>query len=171
MEIFFGGFAAVACRAGNLSIAGHGSVMTPTRLIIAACVTSIMMMVALMRGARAFVVVVVPARFVGLIVRVPAALFVRMPSVLTMHVAGRKTLVLTRGETLLLACIVGASLAVATLTIFTWTTSVVVLHAVLPVGPALLRKMAKLAIILLSKLVAHLALCVGSNFVKLTARN
>jgi hypothetical protein len=31
--------------------------------------------------------------------------------------------------------------------------------------------MAELAIVLLSKLVAHLALCVGSKFVKLKAQN
>ncbi len=40
-----------------------------------------------------------------------------------------------------------------------------------PVGPALLRKMAELAIIALPTLMAHLALRSGLNFVKLAARN
>ena len=53
------------------------------------------MRVAIMAGARVLVVVVfVPARFVGPIARVFTALFVRMLSVLTMHVAWLKTLVL-----------------------------------------------------------------------------
>jgi hypothetical protein len=131
MEVFLDGFAAVAHHAGNLSIARHGSVMTPVQLIIAACVASVMMIVALMAGARVLVIVVfVPTCFVGLIAQVSMALFERMLSVLSMHVAGLKTLVLAQEETLLLARIVGASLAFATLTIFASTTSVVVLHTV-----------------------------------------
>ena len=95
MEIFLDGFAAVARHAGNLSSAGHGSVMTPTRLIVAACIASVMMVVALMVGVRVFViVVVVPVCFIGLIAWVPATLFLRMPSMITMHVAGRKIVVL-----------------------------------------------------------------------------
>jgi hypothetical protein len=95
MEVFLNGFAAVACRADDISIAGHGSVMTPAQLIVAACVTSVMMIVTLMAGARVLVVVgfVLP-RFVGPIARVFAALFVRMLSMLTMQVAGLRTLVL-----------------------------------------------------------------------------
>ena len=50
-------------------------------------------------------------------------------------------------------------------------TSVVASHTARSVEPALLQKMAELAIILLPKLVAHLALRIGSDFVKLTARN
>ena len=65
----------------------------------------------------------------------------------------------------------GALLVFATLTVLTSTTSVVALHTAQSVGPALLRKMVELAIILLPKLVAHLALQIGSNFVKLAARN
>jgi hypothetical protein len=54
-----------------------------------------MVIVALMVGAGVLVVVIfVPARFIGLIVRVAMALFERMLSVLTMHVAGIKSLVL-----------------------------------------------------------------------------
>jgi hypothetical protein len=95
MEVFFGGFAAVACRAGDLSIAGHGSVMTPERLIVAACVARVMMIVTLMVGVHVLVVVVfVFVRFVGPIARIFAALFIRMLGVLTMHAAGLKTLVL-----------------------------------------------------------------------------
>ena len=172
MEIFLDGFATVARLAGDLSIAGHGSVMTPAQLIVTAHVVSVMMIVALMERVRTLVVaVVVLARFAGLIAQVPVALFIRMPSVLTMHVAGVKTLVLAQGETLLVTHIVGASLAVAMLTIFVSTTSIIASHAAQPVGPALIRKMAELAIVLLLKLVAHLALCVGSNFVKLMVQN
>ena len=125
-----------------------------------------------MAGVRVLVVaVVVPTLFVGLIARVSAALFIRMLSVLTMHVAGFKTLVLARRETLLLTPIVGASLASGTLTIFASMTSVDALHTVQPVGPALLQKMVELAIVVLLKLMAHLAFCIGLNFVELTARN
>ncbi len=130
------------------------------------------MIVTLMAGARVLVVVVlVFACFVGPIARIFAALFIRMLGVLTMHVAGLKTLVLAQGETLLTACIVGASLVFTTVTVFASTTSVVASHAARSVGPALLRKMAELAIILLPKLVAHLALRIGSDFVQLTVRN
>ena len=129
------------------------------------------MAVALMAGAHAFVVVV-SMRFVSLIARVPVALFVRMPtSVLTMHVAGLKTLVFARGGTLLLARIVGASFTVAMLIIFVSATPTVTLHAARPVGPALLRKMVEFAIVSLLKLVAHFALCDGLNLFKLTVRN
>ena len=81
-----------------------------------------------MTGMRAFVLVV-SVRFAGLIARVPPALLVRMPSMLTMHMAGLKTLVLVRGGNLLLTRIVGASLAVAMLIIIASTTSINVLHA------------------------------------------
>ena len=67
-----------------------------------------------------------------------------MPRVLTMHVAGLKTLVLASGGTLLLAHIVGVSLAVATLIIFASTKSIVTSCAAQPVGPGLLRKIASL---------------------------
>ena len=95
-----------------------------------------------------------------------------MLSVLTMHVAELKILVLlARRETLLTVRIVGAPLVFATLTVFASTTSVVASHAAQSVGPVLLRKIAELAIILLPKLVSHLALRVGLNFLELTARN
>ena len=116
-------------------------------------------------------VVVVVARFVRPIARICAALFVGVLGVLTMHVAGLKTLVLARGETLLTARIVGASLVLGTLAVIASTTSIVASHAAQPVGPALLRKMEELAIIALPKLMAHLALRIGSNFVKLAAQN
>ena len=171
MEVFLDGFAAVAHRAGDLSIAGYESVMTPARLIVTACIASVMMIVAIMAGERVLVVVVfVSARFVGLIARVFAALFVRMLSVLTMHGAGLNSLVLARGETLLIVCIVGVFFIFAMLTtVFASTMFVVASHAAKPVGPALLQKMVELAIILLSKLMA--AHCVGLNFLKLKARN
>ena len=96
---------------------------------------------ALMAGACTFVIVVVVlVCFVGLIVWVPVTLFVRMPRVLTMHVAGLKALVLARGETLLLVRIVGTSRAVTTLIIFALTTSVVTSHTVQPVRPTLFHK-------------------------------
>ncbi len=123
-----------------------------------------------MAGARVLVVVVVTP-FVGLIARIGAALFVGVLGILPMHVAGLKTLVLARGKTLLTAGIVGASPVLATLTVIASTTSVVASHAARPVSPALLQKMAELAIVALPKLMAHLALRIGSNFVKLTARN
>ena len=50
-------------------------------------------------------------------------------------------------------------------------TSVVASHTARSVEPALLQKMAELAIILLPKLVAHLALHVGLNFLEVMARN
>ena len=128
MEILIDGFAATACRAGDITITGHGSMMTPAQLVIAARVASIIIVVALMTGMRAFVLVV-SVRFAGLIARVPPALLVRMPSMLTMHMAGLKTLVLVRGGNLLLTRIVGASLAVAMLIIIASTTSINVLHA------------------------------------------
>ena len=116
-------------------------------------------------------VVVVVTRFVDPIARIGAALFVGVLCLLAMHVAGLETLVLVRGRTLLAARIVGASLVLATLTVVASTTSAVASHAARPVGPALLRKMAELAIVMLPQLMAHLALRVGSNFVKLAARN
>ena len=128
------------------------------------------MVVTLMVGAHVLVVVVV-ACFVGPIERICAALFIGVLGVLTMHVAGLKTLVLARGETLLTARIVGALLILATLTLIALTTFVVASHAARPVGPALLQKMAELAIIALPTLMVHLALRIGLNFVKLAARN
>ena len=92
-----------------------------------------------MVGARVLVVVVF-ARFVGLIAWICAALFIGVLGVLTMHVAGLKTLVLAQGETLLTARIVGASLVLATLTVLALTTFIVGLHAARSVGSALLRK-------------------------------
>jgi hypothetical protein len=171
IEVLFNGFAAVARHAaGDLSIAGHGSVVNPARLLVAACVASVMVIMTLMAGARVLVVVVV-ACFVGPIARICVTLFVGVLGVLTMHVAGLKTLVLARGETLLTACIMEAPLVLATLTIITSTTSVVASHAARPVGPVLLQKMGGLVIIALPKFVAHLALRIGSNFVELAARN
>ncbi len=87
-----------------------------------------MMIVTLVVGARVLVVVVF-ARFVGPIARIGAALFIGVLGVLTMLVAGLKTLVLARGETLLTARIVGALLVLATLTILASTMSLVALHA------------------------------------------
>ena len=124
----------------------------------------------LMAGAHVFVVVVV-ARFVGQIARICATLFVGVLGVLTMHVAGLKTLVLARGETLLTARIVGALLIFAMLTVLASMMSIVASHAARSVSPALHQKMAVLAIISLPKLVAHLALRIGSNFVKLMGQN
>ena len=86
-----------------------------------------------MVGARVLVVVVF-ARFVDLIARICTALFIGVLGVLTMHVAGLKTLVLARGETLLTVRIVGALLVLAMLTIIPSTTSVVPLHAAQSVG-------------------------------------
>ncbi len=116
-------------------------------------------------------VVVLVACFVGPIVRICATLFIGVLGVLTMHVAGLKTLVLARGETLLTARIVGALLILATLTLIALTTFVVASHAARPVGPALLQKMAELAIIALPKLVSHLVLHISLNFVELATRN
>ena len=95
MEILIDGFAAAARHAGNLTITGHRSMVTPAQLIIAARIASIMMVVLVMR-AHAFVIVVC-ARFVNLIARVCTALLVRMPGVLTMQVAGLKALIPMRG--------------------------------------------------------------------------
>ncbi len=58
MEVLIDGFAAAARHAGHLAIAGHGSVVTPKQLIVAACIASIMLIVALMARGRTFVVVV-----------------------------------------------------------------------------------------------------------------
>ena len=83
-------------------------------------------------------VVVVVARFAGPIARICTALFIEVRGVLTMHVAGLKTLVLARGETFLTARIEGVSLVLASLTIIASKMSVVASHTAQPVGPALL---------------------------------
>jgi hypothetical protein len=130
-----------------------------------------MVVVTLMAGTWVLVVVVVVARFVNPIARIGGALFIGVLCILAMHVARLETLVLARGRTLLAARIVGASLVLATLTIVASTTSVVASHAAQPIGPALIRKMAELAVVALLQLMAHLALRVGSNFIELAARN
>ena len=81
----------------------------------------------LMAGAHVLVVVVVVC-FVGPIARMCAALFIGVLGILTMHVAGLKTLVLVQGETLLTARIVRALLVLATLTVIASTKSVVPSH-------------------------------------------
>ena len=129
-----------------------------------------MLVVTFMTGTRVLVVVVV-ARFVDPIAPIGAALFVGVLCLLAMHVARLETLVLARGRTLLAARIVGTSLVFVTLTKIASATSVVASHAARPVGPALLQKIAELAVVVLLQLMAHLALRVGSNFVKLAARN
>ena len=64
-----------------------------------------------------------------------------------------------------------ALLVLTMLAVIASTMSILALHAVRPVGLALLQKMAELAIIALPKLMAHLALPIGSNFVELVAQN
>jgi hypothetical protein len=91
------------------------------------------MVVTLMAGAHELVVVVVVC-FVGPIARICAVLFVGVLGVLTMHVAGLKTLVLARRETLLTMRIVGVLLVLAMLTVILSTTSVVASHAAQSVG-------------------------------------
>ena len=120
----------------------------------------------LMMGARAFVVVVC-ARFINLTAWVPSALLVRMPGLLTMHMAGLKAFVFVHGGTLLVARIVAAPPTVATLIVLTPTISIDASHAARPVGPVMVCKMAELAIVALSKLFAHLVLCISSDLVKL----
>jgi hypothetical protein len=142
---------------------------TPARLVIAARVASIMMVV-LMTGACTFVVVVC-AHFVNLIARVCTSLLVGMLGVLTMHVAGLKALVFAHRETLLVACIVAVPVTIAMRIVFASTISIVVitLHAVQPIGPVMVRKMAELASVVLLKLCAHLVLCVSLGLIQLMA--
>ncbi len=129
-----------------------------------------MLVVTLVVGTRVLVFVDV-AHFVDPVARIGVALLVRVLCVLAMHVARLETLVLARGKTLLVARIVGVSLVLATLTVVASTTSIVASHAAQPVGPALLRKMAELAVVVLPQLMAHRALRVGSNFIELAAGN
>ncbi len=107
------------------------------------------MLVVTLVTTRGLVVVVV-ALLVDPIARIGATLLVRVLPVLTMHVARLEALVLVWGRTLLVARVVRASLVLATLAIVASTTSVVASHAAQPVGPALLRKMAELAVVALT---------------------
>ncbi len=129
-----------------------------------------MLVVTLVTGTRGLVVVVV-ALLIDPIERIGATLLVRVLRVLAMHVARLETRVLARGRTLLVARIVGALLVLATLTVVVSTTSVVASHTARPFSPALLQKMTELAVVALLQLMAHLALRVGLNFIKLAARN
>ncbi len=99
--------------------------------------------------ARGLVVVVV-ALLVVPIARVGATLLIRVLRVLAMHMARPEALVLVWGRTLLVARVVGASLVLSTLAVVPLTTSVVALHAARPFGPALICKMAELAVIALT---------------------
>ena len=107
------------------------------------------MLVVTLMTTRGLVVVVV-ALLVNPIARVGATLLVRVLRVLAMHVARLEALVLAWGRTLLVARVVGALLILATLAVVASTTSVVVSHAARPFGPALLQKMAKLAVVALT---------------------
>jgi hypothetical protein len=66
MKVLIDSFAAAAC-AGFIAIAGHGSVVTPVRLVVDARVASVVIIMTLVTGVRAFVIVVC-TRFVNLIV-------------------------------------------------------------------------------------------------------
>ena len=116
MKVLIGGFATTALRAGFLSIAGHRSVVTPARLIVAAHVESIMMVVTLMMGGHVFVVVVF-ARFVGLITRFHTAFLVGVLGFLAVHVARLEILVAGCRGTLFAACIAAVSILVVMLTV------------------------------------------------------
>ena len=94
MKVLIDIFAATP-HAGFLAIAGHRSRVTSRQIVIAVHVAGIMMVV-LVTGVHAFVVVVC-TRFVDLISRVCTTFLVGVLGVLTMHVAGLKSLVLTRG--------------------------------------------------------------------------
>ena len=169
MEVLINSFATAARRAGYLAIAGHGSVVTPAQLIVAARVASVMLVVALVRRARAFVFVVF-ARLVGLITRVHPAFLVGVLGLLGMPVARLGIRVITHGWALLVAgTILAAPVAVAALVVLALTISIVASHAVQPVGLTMVRKMMKLASRVLLKFLAHLTLCVGMDLVKLVA--
>jgi hypothetical protein len=157
MEILIDGFAAAAC-AGFLAITGHRSVGTPAQLIVAACVASVVMVVALVTGVCTFAVVVC-MWFVNLIARVCMTFLVGVLGMLAKHVARLKILVLAHGGTLFVTRIGAASVAVATLNLLALTMiSAAALHAVQPVGLAMVQKIAQLAGVALLKLSAHLAL-------------
>jgi hypothetical protein len=108
-----------------------------------------MLVVTLMTETCGLVVVVV-ALLVNPIARIGATLLVQVLRVLAMHVARLEALVLTRGKTLLVARILGALLVLATLAVVALTTTVIASHAARPFGPALLQKMAELAIVALT---------------------
>ena len=127
-----------------------------------------MLVVALVRRARAFVFVVF-ARLVGLITRVHPAFLVGVLGLLGMPVARLGILVITHGWALLVAGILAAPVAVAALVVLALTISIVASHAVQPVGLTMVRKMMKLASRVLLKFLAHLTLCVGMDLVKLVA--
>ncbi len=140
MKVLIDSFAAAACRAGYLAIAGHGSMVTPAQLVIAACIASIITIV-FVTGAHAFVIAVC-ACFINLIAWVCMAYLIGMLGVLTMHVAWLKALVLARGSTLLVPHIVAASVAVAALVVLTLTTPIVASHTAQLVGLAIVCKIA-----------------------------
>ncbi len=107
-----------------------------------------MLVVTLVTRTRGLVVVI--ALLVDPIARIGVTLLVRVLRVLAMHVARLEALVLARGRTLRVARIVGALLVIATLAVVASTTSVVASHAAQPFGPALLQKMAELAVVALT---------------------
>ena len=84
---------------------------------------------------------------------------------------GLKPLSLCAGGTLFVVCISAASIAIAALAVLLLTISVLALHTAQPVRLAMVCIMAKLASLMLFKLVAHLTLCVSSNLVKLMVRD
>ena len=107
------------------------------------------MLVVTLVTTRGLVVVVV-ALLVDPIARIGATLLLRVLRVLAMHVARLEALVLAWGRTLPVARVVGASLVFATLAVVASTTSVVASHAARPFGPALIRKMVELAVVMLA---------------------
>ncbi len=107
------------------------------------------MLVMALVTARGLVVVVVVLLVVA-IARVGTTLVVRVLCVLAMHVARLEALVLAWRRTLLVARVVGALLVLAALAVVASTTSVLASHAAQPFGPALLRKMAELAVVALA---------------------
>ena len=92
-----------------------------------------------------------------------------MLGLLAMHVAGLDVLAVTRGWTLLVAGIVAAPIAVAALVLLALTISIVALRTAQPFGLTMVCKVTELASVALLKFLAHLALCVGSYFLKLVA--
>jgi hypothetical protein len=102
------GFALVACA--HVAVAGHGSMSSPTLLIVATCVAIVIKMATFMPA-----LVIVCAQLC-LIVQVGMALFVQVLGVLAMNATGLEVLVFALGGTLpVVAFIVTATAFIAEL--------------------------------------------------------
>ncbi len=162
-----------ASAAGDgFTIAWHGSVVAPARLVIA---TRVAVVVLVMSIVCTFAVAVRAWMYSGSIERIRATLCKGVIGALTMHVTGLKPLLALGGTLLVVAALVVALVVVAAITAFAvvdLATSVLVAAVVVVAAsshckgllrPAFAGKVFELASVALLELVAHLALRIESN--------